>query len=264
MDQDARETLDTGYFEGLIRVENCQWNEERIGLVQDEALMEFYIILTDWVRKEAMPMIQKARLKDRQTMREQVAIEARSILDQMFEALPERMRDTYRALSTAPGMVTTEHSKVKVDSLDHPEVRTKEAEPRPGDNETHPSGPAKKHHEDVIHVGTAGVGGSPRLISKQEKGLVFECVNFDQSPDRFAQGKHGVILVSYNHPDFTRCEAESADRLREYIVSVVMFAACLFCQPEERQYAFEQFQDLYLSMNTSRLIASGKKKSKKK
>jgi len=264
MDQDARETLDTGHFEGLIWVENCLWNEERIGLVQNEALMDFYIILTDWVRKEAMPMIQKARLKDRQTMREQVSLEARSILDQMFEALPERMRDIYKALSSSPGMVTTEHSKVKVDSLDHPEVRTREGEPRPGSSEGHPNGPAKKHREDVIHVGTAVTGGTPRLISKQEKGLVFECVNFDQNPDRFAQGKHGVILVNYSHPDFSRCEAESADRLREYIVSVVMFAACLFCQPEEKQYAFEQFQDLYLSMNTSRLITSGKKKTKKK
>lgn len=248
IDNEIRQILDAGYFEGLMYVKDCNWNEERTGLAEDEPLMDFYIQLQDWVRSSGMELVKRVQTKDKQTRREELALEVANHLKGIMEGLPERVLDAFMDL---PTMVTKGHSPVpQTGRGEQPTVRTLPKRERKPSGGGHGGNDIPKRHLGGVHIGATGgnTGGSERVVTKTDVGFVIECGRVDVATDRFGFRDPGIIVINYTHPEFSHIEDNEPDKLKDYILRVATYAVCHLTMPDEFQGHSWQFQDIFFPM----------------
>lgn len=259
MDKDLAEALGSGYFEGVITVENCEWDFDRRGFKPTDELAWFELVMTisEWMGTEDVKRHLNEVLGRKEEERE---FELLRRLSSHFSGLYDRDADLlYEPLTNLPAAVSAGHTPLDGATATY-RGRTKP----PGTIVRTESDTSKKRGQrgdkgekkSQTHFSVERDKGNTRYVSKTQLGLTFGIRSIG-SYDYFDWDlENGILVINRDHPYYQAIK-ESEEKVWAYLLGIAEWAVCLLMTDEAAhefvESSLRQIEKQYMRFLTDRI-----------
>lgn len=260
------EVFNSGLFEGVISIENCQVTFERDAFVACDALVDFFILLEDWAMNHGLKHVEAVSAQQRDTRFQDIGIQAVAALEKFLDLNPTAFQSSLSFLcgtisdghTEVPGRRKAVDSKVKGTGTHQAPDGTGQA------REEKPKEP-RGEQEKRTHITVGGPLGSGRVAIKGQKGFTLVIEAIRNSSERYVVEENiGIIRVNSRHPDFSRCNKKQTQVfLRQYLFYIMLIVLSKYSVPEMNRAGIDIFENHLIPPITWNIVEIRSRKTAK-
>lgn len=251
LSREAREILNSGIFEGIIRAECLELHPSRSKFVRNDAVMGVCVVIERWLDAVGRELYLEERAELEEHRLQELCLKTLGRLDQLLrdEAFIH-LRDALRAAdygSIGAGHVPPEKRRLKK-GTDEPGLRVGQGgvgQERTTDGDhPEPEGEREPEREGDTPLVARGPRGQRRqMVRSNSTGLQLSLA-MPEGSERLWEFDvpHGVVYLNTRHPVWVTCEDKDHHllHLQEWIV---LQALAMLLQPDASHSVIMQFTD---------------------
>lgn len=259
MDKDLASALGSGYFEGVITVEKCEWDFDRRGFkpTDEHAWFELVMAIHEWMTTEDVERHLHEVLGRKEEERE---FDLLRKLSEHFTGLYGRDADLlYEPLTNLPAAVSSGHTPIEGATAGY-KGRTKvpgkvvRTETDPPKNRGARGDKGEKKNQ--THFSVERDKGNTRYVSKTQLGLAFGIRSIGSYDYYCWDMENGILVINRDHP-YYQAIRESDEKVWAYLLGIAEWAVCTLMTDEAAHDVVEmnlrQVEKQYMRFLTDRI-----------
>lgn len=262
MNKKKAEALGSGHFEGIITVQNCEWDFDRRGFKPTDELawIDLLLAISEWMDTESVKRYLVEVLGKKEEERE---FELLNRLSTHFSGLYNRDAELlYEPLINLPAGVSAGHSPV-ADATTGYNGRSRQRSRPPGtvvktETEKPKSRDSKgaTENKNQTHFSVERDKGNARFVSKTQLGLSFGIRSIGSYDPYCWDLENGILVINRDHPYYQAIK-ESDEKVWAYLLGIAEWAVCQLMVDEAEREAVEsslrQMEKQFMRFLTDRI-----------